>query len=99
MPVLRCILKVSVARPAKIHPDLQANRLASSTESPTIADTVHLSEISTITNTLRNTASTDGRYGPVRPELLANIRQDMANGTFGGTEDLNRALDALLGSL
>jgi hypothetical protein len=44
----------------------------------------------------RETARAEGRYGGIRPDVVAGIKKEMAEGRFGGSADVERAIDALL---
>lgn len=48
---------------------------------------------------LRSEAASESRYGDVRPEVVAQLRDDIRTGALGSPEDLERTLDALLREL
>ncbi len=59
-------------------------------------DTAELSGTGRLVSDLRATARTEGRYGGIREDVVASVRRDMASGRFGGSDDVERAIDALL---
>ncbi len=59
-------------------------------------DSSALSSAGQLVSDLRETARSEGRYGAVRPDVVAGIRREIAEGRFGGPEDVERAIDALL---
>ncbi|MEN9785853.1 MAG: hypothetical protein RLZZ299_1117 [Pseudomonadota bacterium] len=59
-------------------------------------DTAELSGTGRLVSDLRATARSEGRYGGIREDVVASVRRDMATGRFGGSDDVERAIDALL---
>jgi anti-sigma28 factor (negative regulator of flagellin synthesis) len=59
-------------------------------------DSVTLSAVGTFATQLRDIAA--GR-GEIREDLVARAKADIANGTLGTPEDLDRAVEGLLRSL
>jgi hypothetical protein len=59
-------------------------------------DSADLSGTGRFTVELRETARSEGRYGGIRADVVAGIKQEMAEGRFGGAADVEKAIDALL---
>lgn len=74
-------------------------RAGSATARPTqapIADRAELSDTGRLVSDLRETARAEGPYGGIREDVVAGIKREMAEGRFGGPQDVERAIDALL---
>jgi hypothetical protein len=61
-----------------------------------VRDSTSLSGAGRYAGELRETARTEGRFGGIRPDVVAGIRKEMAEGRFGGAADVEKAIDALL---
>ena len=59
-------------------------------------DSSALSSTGQLVSDLRETARAEGRYGSIRPDVVAGLKREIAEGRFGGPEDVERAIDALL---
>lgn len=67
-----------------------------STDRLPIQDRAELSSTGRLVSELRETARAEGPYGGVREDVVAGIRREIAEGRFGGPQDVERAIDALL---
>lgn len=56
---------------------------------------VEVSEMGQFVAELRHKARTQSLYGEVRPDLIAQLRHELALGIFGGPRDVERTLTAL----
>lgn len=56
---------------------------------------IEVSEMGLFVEGLRHKARTQSLYGEVRPDLIAQLRQELALGIFGGPRDVERTLTAL----
>lgn len=56
---------------------------------------VEVSEMGQFVAELRHKARTQSLYGEVRPDLIAQLRHELALGIFGGPQDVERTLTAL----
>ncbi len=81
------------ARQALREREIVADRAA---WSPATADSAELSEAGRFVSDLRDMARTEGRFGGIREDVVAATRREIAEGRFGGPEDVERAIDALL---
>jgi len=61
-----------------------------------VRDSSTLSGAGRFAGEIRETARAEGRFGGIRPEVVAGIRKEMAEGRFGGAADVEKAIDALL---
>ncbi len=88
-PILLRPTSTSVARPASE---------GRSQGAPSSAGRVgaELSGTGRMVSETRETARAEGRYGGIRPDVVAGIKKEMAEGRFGGAADVERAIDALL---
>ena len=89
-------MKIGFSPSTQIPQETPAPRRAAGARETLAQDTVALSDISQSLTEMRHEIRTQGPYGPVRPELIAAIRQEMASGKFGGEDDLDRACNSLL---
>jgi len=55
-----------------------------------------LSSSGALVGELRDTARAEGRFGGIRSDVVAGIKKEMAEGRFGGSADVEKAIDALL---
>lgn len=68
----------------------------SSAERSSTRDSADLSGTGRVVSELRDTARSEGRYGGIRPDVVAGIKKEMSEGRFGGSADVEKAIDALL---
>ncbi len=59
-------------------------------------DSSALSSTGQFVSDLREAARSEGRFGGVRADVVADLKKEIAEGRFGGPEDVERAIDALL---
>ena len=59
-------------------------------------DSSALSSAGQLVSDLRETARSEGAFGGVRADVVADLKKEIAEGRFGGPEDVERAIDALL---
>lgn len=87
-----------VTRPGSIVSDTGSTASGARSESAPSQgrDSVTLSAVGTFATQLREIAA--GR-GEIREDLVARAKADIANGTLGTPEDLDRAVEGLLRSL
>lgn len=61
-----------------------------------VRDSSSLSGAGRFAGDIRDTARAEGRFGGIRPDVVAGIRKEMSEGRFGGAADVEKAIDALL---
>lgn len=61
-----------------------------------IEDRADLSSTGRVVADLREAARAEGPYGGVRDDVVASIKREIAEGRFGGPQDVERAIDALM---
>jgi anti-sigma28 factor (negative regulator of flagellin synthesis) len=77
-----------------------STRPAGAVDAPTApVGATTLSTPAKVVSELRDAAASGGRYGTIDTEKVAAIKKEIAAGTFGGTDDTERAIDALLEEL
>lgn len=65
----------------------------------TNASATTLSTTGSLVSSLRRDAAAHGIAGDIRPGVVEDMKREIAAGRLGSPEDLDRAVDALLGAL
>lgn len=99
MKVLPQIPAAPELRTTRLAPALPPEARADTHSGAQSADGARFSRAGSMVSSLRQQAAAHGVAGDIRPGVVEDMRREIAEGRLGTPEDLDRAVDALLGSL
>ncbi|MDP2307125.1 MAG: hypothetical protein Q8P18_13960 [Pseudomonadota bacterium] len=76
-----------------------ASTRTSATPATAASDGARFTQTGTLVSSLRREAAAYGVAGDIRPGVVEDMRREIAEGRLGTPEDLDRAVDAMLGEL
>jgi hypothetical protein len=92
-------VKIMPQQVREIKQEIPVQRRVSRPAAPSRETAGVTTSLSSFATELRHAVRTEAPYGGVRPEVLEQVRRDLAAGTLGGDADMDRALNALLKEL